>query len=163
MNKRDILQHNVVPEGKKPWLSYDKYLELKRLFEAVPLPSQEDTTGDGRYLSLHRFLKEVAGLEVSKNEAAIHFNAFALIRRGYQVEDITLEEYERLLKLMDGLEKPHLDDMELYDTGGHRDLYTYLTKSMGLSVQPGRGPAWHRAEALIEKYEAESSGGGFSG
>ena len=28
----------------------------------------------------------------------------------------------------------------------------YLTKAMGLSVQRGRGPAWHRAKALIEKF-----------
>lgn len=76
------------------------------------------------------------------------------------VEDITQIEYEHLLKLMDGLEQPDVDDMDLYETGGHRDLYTYLTKSMGLSGQPGRGPAWHRAEALIRKYEVESLKGG---
>ena len=74
------------------------------------------------------------------------------------VENITQAEYEHLLTLMDGLEKPSIDDMDLYDTGGHRDLYSYLTKGMGLSVQPGRGPAWHRAEALIKKYETESGG-----
>lgn len=28
----------------------------------------------------------------------------------------------------------------------------YLTKAMGLSVQRGRGPAWHRAKALMEKF-----------
>jgi len=156
MNKRDLLQHNVLPEGKEPWLSYDNYLELKQLFEAVPLPSQEETASHDQYLDLHRILTDVAGLEVPQNEAAIHFNAFALLRRGYHVEAITQEEYDHLLNLMAGLEKPDLDDMDLFDMGGHQDLYTYLTKSMGLSVQPGRGPVWHRAEALIKKYEAES-------
>ena len=56
---------------------------------------------------------------------------------------------------MVGLEQPGIDDTDLYETGGHRDLYNYLTKGMGLSVQPGRGPAWHRAQALIKKYEDE--------
>ena len=35
MNAETILQLNVVPEGKEPWLSYDQYLELKRLFRQV--------------------------------------------------------------------------------------------------------------------------------
>lgn len=56
---------------------------------------------------------------------------------------------------MDGLEQPTIDDTDLYDVGGHRELYNYLTKGMGISVQKGRGPAWHRANDLIEKFEAE--------
>jgi hypothetical protein len=98
----------------------------------------------------------VAGLELPLNEAAIHFNAFALIRRGYRIEAITPEEYKHLLRLMDGLEQPGVDDTDLYDTGRHWELYTYLTKQMGLSVQKGRGPAWHRAAALINKHETEA-------
>ncbi len=69
------------------------------------------------------------------------------------VEEITAQEYDKLVQLMDGLEHPHADDLELYEFGGHRDLYDYLTKGMGLSVQKGRGPAWHRANALINKHE----------
>ncbi|MCB0211613.1 MAG: hypothetical protein KDJ52_19910 [Anaerolineae bacterium] len=153
MNKAEILQLNVIPEGKAAWLSYEQYLELKRLFGAVPLPSAEETTDNFDYMALHRFLTEVAGLELALDEAAVHFNAFALIRRGYQVEAITLEEYEQLRRLTDGLEQPDSDDFDLYDTGGHRALYDYLTRRMGLPVQVGRGPAWYRAKALIDKYE----------
>lgn len=71
----------------------------------------------------------------------------------YRVETITAAEYQQLRRLMEGLEQPGIDDLDLYDTGGHRDLYNYLTKGIGLTVQRGRGPAWHRAKALIEKYE----------
>lgn len=155
MNKAEVLQLNVIPEGKEAWLSYDQYLELKRLFEAVPLPATEGTTDNLRYIDLYRFLTEIAGLELPCNEASIHFNAFALIRRGYQVETITTEEYQQLCQLMQGLEQPGIDDSDLYSTGGHRELYNYLTQEMGLAVQQGRGPAWHRAKALIEKYESK--------
>jgi len=87
------------------------------------------------------------------NESAIHFNAFVLIRRGYQIEEITVEEYNQLLRLRDGVAEAHIDDMALYEFGGHRDLYNYLTNRMGLSVQKGRGLVWHRAKALIDKHE----------
>ena len=82
MNKADILQLIVIPDGQEAWLSYDHYLELKRLFEAAPLPSTEETIDNRLYIDLYRFLTEVAGLDLPFNEAAIHFNAFALIRRG---------------------------------------------------------------------------------
>ena len=156
MNKAELLQLNVIPDGKEAWLRHDDYLKLKRLFDGLPLPSTAETTASSQYVDLHRFLTEVAGLELPLNEAAIHFNAFALIRRGYQVEPITPQEYEHLLQLMDGLEQPDVDDNDLYDTGGHCELYDYLTRNMGLTVQAGRGPAWHRAAKLIEKYKAEN-------
>jgi hypothetical protein len=54
---------------------------------------------------------------------------------------------------MAGLEQPDKNDMELYDSGGHRDLYIYLTQMMGLFVQAGRGPVWYRAQALIDRYQ----------
>ncbi|OQY27048.1 MAG: hypothetical protein B6243_13445 [Anaerolineaceae bacterium 4572_5.2] len=40
-------------------------------------------------------------------------------------------------------------------TGGHRALYDYLSKGLGLSVREGRGPAWHRANDLVKHYESE--------
>lgn len=155
MNKEELLQLNVLPEGKAAWLSYDQYLTLKRLFEAVAPPAEREMVTDQGYLELHRFLIQVAGLTLPLTEAAIHFNAFALIRRGYKVETITSEEYDHLCRLMSGLAEPSPDDMDLYEAGGHRALYDYLTKGVGLAVQPGRGPVWHRAKALIEQYEAE--------
>lgn len=156
MNKQKVLSLNVVPEGKEAWLSYDEYLELKRLFEATPIPAEADTTDNSPYFQLYRFLTTQAGLDLPFDETAIHSNAFTLIRRGYQVETITSREYKNLCQLLAGLEEPTPDDTDLYDTGGHRALYDYLTQQMGLSVQTGRGPAWHRARNLIKKYEAEN-------
>jgi len=88
------------------------------------------------------------------NEQALHFNAFALIRRGYKIEEITDEEYQHLLRLMDQVDPAEIDDLALYEYGGHRNLYNYLTKAMGLWVEKGRGPVWHRAKALVDQYEA---------
>lgn len=160
MNKEEFLQLNALPEGRAPWLSYDQYLELKRLFETVLLPTETTPATlhvvDYDYVKLHRFLTEIAGLDLPMSEPAIHYNAFALIRRGYKVEQITLTEYEALNRLLEGLEEPDMDDLDLHPTGGHRDLYTYLTQQMGISVQAGRGPAWHRAKMLLDHYEVES-------
>ena len=158
MNKQEILQLNRLPEGKAPWLSYDAYLELKRLFEAAPLPAEGSETDqieitNEDYRSLYWFLIKKAGLDVTRDETVIHFNAFALIRRGYKVETITPPEYSRLCHLMIELEVPDIDDMRLYEAGGHRDLYNFLTKTMGLPVPEGRGPVWHRARTLIKQYE----------
>ncbi len=155
MNREDILKLNVIPDGKEAWLSHDHYQELKTLFEMVNTPSNDKNIVDSQYFQLHHFLTSIAKLHVPLNEFAIHFNAFALIRRGYQIEDITTEEYDQLLDLMDGIEQAHIDDMALYEFGGHRDLYNFLTKRMGLSVQKGRGPVWHRAKSLIDKYRKQ--------
>lgn len=149
-NKRELLKLNVIPEGKEAWLNYQDYFRLERLFEAVGEPTPGPL--DDNYTELHRFLTAKAGLNLSTDKAAIHFNAFTLLRRGYVVEEITAAEYTNLVRLLDGLEQPAKNDMDLYDFGGHRDLYTYLTRQMGLFVPPGRGPAWHRATALVEKY-----------
>jgi hypothetical protein len=153
MNKEEILRLNAIPDGKEAWLNYDHYQELKRIFERVNIPSNDKIITDRQYFQLYDFLTNTAKLQVPKNEFAIHFNAFALIRRGYKIEEITSEEYEQLFTLMDDLDQADLEDMELNDFGGHRNLYNYLTKKMGLSVKKGRGPVWHRAKALVDKYE----------
>ena len=84
-NKQDFLELNAVPEGKEAWLSYEDYLELERLFEAgdVPGPGEPDDT----YLALYDFLIRRAGLTLPKDKAAIHFNAFTLLRRGYKKDE----------------------------------------------------------------------------
>ncbi|NUM45755.1 MAG: hypothetical protein HUU38_13715 [Anaerolineales bacterium] len=147
MNTTTLLQLNVVPEGKTAWLTFDQYQELKNLFEAVsPFSPEIDTSA----FRLHRFLTDMADLDVPMNIEAIHFNAFVLLRRGYKVEEITEKEYQDLLRLMDGLERPDPDDMELHEAGGHRNLYNYLTIQMGISVPKGRGPVWYRAKGLVE-------------
>ncbi|HNB54440.1 MAG TPA: hypothetical protein PK530_21010 [Anaerolineales bacterium] len=66
------------------------------------------------------------------------------------MEEITEKEYQDLLRLMDDLEQPDPDDMELHEAGGHRNLYNYLTTQMGISVPKGRGPVWYRAKRLLE-------------
>jgi hypothetical protein len=160
MNKEEILQLNVIPDGKEAWLSYDQYQDLKRIFERVKLPSNDTAIMDSQYVQLHDFLTRTAKLQLPLNEITLHFNAFALIRRGYKIEEITSEEYEQLLQLMADVDPADLADLELYEVGGHRNLYTYLTKSMGLSVETGRGPVWHRAKALVDRYELTHRPGG---
>jgi hypothetical protein len=151
MNKLDIKKLNVVPEGKAPWLSYENYTTLGQLFDRVDPPDQPVIDGD--YAALYKFLVSVAGLELPIAADSIHFNAFTLLRRGYKVEEITETEYKDLIRLMDGVEQPDKNDMDLYDTGGHRELYDYLTRQMGLFVEAGRGPVWYRARSLIEHYD----------
>ena len=151
MNKLDLKALNVVPEGKAPWLSYENYTKLGQLFDRVDSPDHK--TIDDNYAALYKFLVAVAGLELPATTASIHFNAFTLLRRGYKVEEITETEYKELIRLMDGLEQPDKNDMALYDTGGHRDLYNYLTGMMGLFVEAGRGPVWYRTQLLIESYQ----------
>jgi len=153
VTKQELLQLNAVPEGKEPWLSYDQYVELKRLFGLLPSPFHDDLHADEAYARMHHFLTEVAQLEVSDDKAKIHFNTFVLIRRGYKVEEITQAEYDALRKLMDGIEQPDSDDMTLHETGSHRALYDYLRKGIGVSVEAGRGPAWHRAKQLMAAFE----------
>jgi hypothetical protein len=153
MNKEEILQFNVIPEGKEAWLSYDHYQELKQIFEKVKLPANDKGIMDKAYFQLYDFLTNTAKLQVPKNEFALHFNAFALIRRGSKIEEITDEEYNQLLQLLAEVDQADIADMALAEFGGHRNLYSYLTKKMGLSVKQGRGPVWHRAKALVDKYE----------
>jgi hypothetical protein len=154
MSKQALTQLNVVPEGKKPWLDYGDYLRLQRLFDALPLPDEETAENNFLYLELYWFLTDIAGLTLPFDEATIHYNAFVLLRRGYKTEAITDEEYAQLRRLMSGLEAPDIDDEILYDAGGHRALYNYLSKHLGLSVPKGRGPVWHRANRLLENYES---------
>lgn len=145
---------NCVPEGKPPWLSYAAYRELDRLFQAVRLPSEEEVIFNIAYARLFTFLREQAGLQaLPETEAAIHFNAFVLLRRGYQVEEITQAEYSRLAALLESAEQPARDDMDLFDVGAHRRLYDYLVNGLGVVVEPGRGPVWRRAKKLIENFE----------
>lgn len=151
MNKQDVLKLNAVPDGKAPWLSYENYIKLGQLFDSVNPPDQN--VMDENYTALYNFLVTVAKLKLPMDTAYIHFNAFALLRRGYKVEDITEAESLALVRLMAGLEQPDKNDMDLYDTGGHRDLYNYLTQQMGLWVEAGRGPVWYRTQSLIEKHQ----------
>ena len=154
MNKKDLLQLNVVPDNETAWLNYDQYQALIEMFERVKTPSDDTTILDVDYVQLYDFLTNTAKLQVPMNEPAIHFNAFTLIRRGYKIEEVTAEEYHQLLALMADVDRAEIADMNLAEYGGHRALYEYLTQRMGLSVKAGRGPVWHRAKALAEQYQA---------
>lgn len=88
VNKQDYLKLNIVPEGKAAWLSYEEYLELAWLFEAVDIPSEDPIAPDvgtpSAYADLYNFLVRVAGLtNLPRSQQSIHFNAFTLLRRGY--------------------------------------------------------------------------------
>ncbi len=95
------------------------------------------------------FLQEMRELGLQQMLSAIQDG-----QANREVEEITPQEYADLVRLLDGLEQPAQTDMELYEFGGHRDLYNYLTRQMGLSVEAGRGPVWYRARALVENHLA---------
>ncbi len=86
MSKQTLMQLNVVPEGKLPWLDYGNYLRLQRLFDALPLPDEEAAENSFLYPELYWFLTDIAGLTLPFDEATIHYNAFVLLRRGYKPE-----------------------------------------------------------------------------
>lgn len=153
MDKAALMQLNRVPDGKPPWLDYKAFRKLQQLFERLDPPEEQGGLGNQDYCRLHAFLVEAAGLPIPESQLAVHLNAFFLIRRGYQLEEITESEYEHLLKLLAGTDKADLDDMELHDFGNHRALYQYLTEGLGVFVEPGRGPVWHRAMQLVKHHE----------
>jgi hypothetical protein len=153
MDKEQLLTLNAVPEGKEAWLNYQTYCTLQALFEQVDTPTSETEALSEAYLKLYTFLTQKADIRPAKTAPAIHFNAFTLLRRGYKVEEITAAEYQTLQALMTEAAEADLADMDLYAFGHHRDLYNYLRQKMGLFVEAGRGPVWHRAKVLLEKYE----------
>ncbi|NJM52667.1 MAG: hypothetical protein HC846_04270 [Blastocatellia bacterium] len=148
---------NCVPQGMAAWLTYDQYQDLRSLYAALENPLTEIGPLSANYVAMHDFLLRVAKLVVPETAAAIHFNAFALLRRGYVQEELTEAEYTRLRQLLDGAEQPDIDDMTLHDEGTHRAIYNYLTRGFALSVAKGRGPAWHRATKLVNAYEKRNS------
>jgi hypothetical protein len=144
---------NRVPNGVSAWLTYDNYQVLRSLYAALENPLTETGPLSVNYVAMHIFLSRVAKLDVPETAAAIHFNAFAVLRRGYVQEELTESEYRKLKQLLDGAESPDIGDMLLHEEGTHRAIYTYLTRGLSLSVAKGRGPAWHRATKLINAYE----------
>lgn len=152
MDKEALLKLNRVPDGKPPWLDYKAFRRLQQLFERLTSPAEMGGLGSEDYYRMHDFLIDVAGIAIPEMQEAVHLNAFILIRRGYRVEEITEAEHERLLQLLEGTEIAALDDVELYDFGNHRSLYTYLSEGLGIYVEPGRGPVWHRAQQLVDHY-----------
>ena len=150
---------NYVPEGRAAWLNYAQHQKLRKLFETVPLPQPADHLRM-EYETLYTFLLEEAGLsQLPQHEPAVHYSAFVLMRRGYQAEEITDAEFHSLKELVAAAEQPDPDDMELHPVGHHRTLYTYLTKEMGLTVTPGRGPVWSRAKTLLDQHAAKKEHG----
>ncbi len=86
MTQQELLQQNAVPEGKPAWLSHGQHNELRRLFEALPSPATQSAEAEIAYARMHHFLVEIAQVNVPDDKAAIHFNAFVLIRRGFRVD-----------------------------------------------------------------------------
>jgi hypothetical protein len=153
MKSKDALQKlNCIPEGKPAWLDYKAYRRLKALFETLEPPTDSAGLNTEAYLRLHDFLLDAAGIEVPSAQDAVHYNAFVLLRRGYRTEEITENEYRQLSHLMKGTEPADPDDMDLHDFGNHRQLYDYLTEGLGVFVEAGRGPVWHRSQKLLEHH-----------
>ena len=151
---------NHVPEGRAAWLSYRQHAQLKGLLDRAAKADGDDSV----LAALADFLQRIAKLSLPPeiSDAEIQRTAFTLIRRGYEVEEMSPAEYGALRVLFDGLERPDSDDMALHPEGGHRRLYNHLVKHLGLDVDAGRGPVWRRAKDLIETYEAQRSAAGAS-
>ena len=49
MNKEEVLQLNVTPDGKEAWLSYDQYQELQDMFDQVEIPLGDSSQLDSQY------------------------------------------------------------------------------------------------------------------
>lgn len=155
MGQVTIRALNKVPEGKTAWLPYIRYQELRRLFNDVDLP--EFAALDEKYFRLHRFLCEVLGDDLPETKESIHQNAWTLLRRGYEIETITEDEYLRLKALFNACNETDNDDMELHPEGSHRALYNYLNHGLGLFIEAGRGPVWYRAKALLNHHNEKNS------
>ena len=140
---------SCMPKGAPAWLTYDQYQILKSLYATLENPLTETGPLSLNYVSTHHFLSSVAKLDVPETTASIHFNAFALLRRGYKQEELTEAEYCKLHSLMERAEKPDIDDMDLHAEGTHRAIYNYLVRDLSLSVAKGRGPVWHRVKLLM--------------
>ena len=148
---------NRVPNGIAAWLTYDEYQVLRTLYAALENPHTETGPLSTNYVAMHSFLSYVAKLDVPETVPAIHFNAFAMLRRGYKQEELTEGEYGKLRRLLSEAERPDIDDMELHEEGTHRAIYNYLIRGLALSVARGRGPAWHRANKLVTAHEQRKS------
>jgi hypothetical protein len=157
LTKEEILKLNRVPEGRPAWLSYADYRRLQQLLESLKPPSPGHALHHPDYVRLYDFLNADAGLDLPETEDAVHLNAFLLLRRGYHVESIMTSEYQQLVGLLEYAAPADLDDMTLHDFGSHRDLFTYLRTNLGLFVEVGRGPVWHRARKLCDAYEATNA------
>ena len=70
--------------------------------------------------------------------------------------DLTPKEMAGLIEIFSMTNAADFDDMELHQEGSHRALYNYITKTLGLSVEAGRGPVWHRAKRLIDHDRSNS-------
>ena len=91
---------SCMPEGVPAWLTYDQHQVLKSLYATLENPLAEIGPLSLNYVSMHNFLARVAKLDVPETAASIHFNAFALLRRGYKQEELTEAEYNKLHSLM---------------------------------------------------------------
>ena len=148
---------NRVPNGVSAWLTYDEFRVLRSLYARLENPLTETAPLSMNYVAMHEFLSRVAKLDIAETAASIHFNAFAMLRRGYKQEELTEAEYIKLRQLLEGAEEPDIDDMLLHDEGTHRAIYNYLTHGLAFSVAKGRGPAWHRAMRLVIAHEKRNA------
>ena len=146
-----VLELNVVPEGTEAWLSYAAYRQLQKRLHDL---SGED---QGAYAALAHFLIEMGKLplEMSASDETIRFNAYTLLKRGYKIEPLNRQDYTELKALFLQAEPADVEDMDLHETGSHRSLYEMLTRKLGLDVEAGRGPVWHRAKRLLNHHGSQ--------
>lgn len=147
-----LKERNLIPEGKAAWIPYQRHVELSILFENNIEYESVITTAR---------IQEIIAVSVGINTTGLSIaetmqNAWTLIRRGYLPENLSLNELDGLAQIFAEAEEADIEDMELHEEGSHRALYNYITKTLGLYVEAGRGPVWHRAKRLIDHDRSNS-------
>ena len=143
-----VLEMNVVPDGVEAWLSYSEYRQLQKRLGAI---SGDDP---GAYAALAHFLIETGKLplDMAASDEMIRINAYTLLKRGYKIEPLGRADYATLKELFLKAEPADVQDMDLHETGSHRALFEMLTRKLGLDVEAGRGPVWHRSKRLLNHH-----------
>lgn len=136
-----------VPDGRAAWVHYLEYQAIGRAFDELT----DSTVADAVAL-----VQRVAGVELPSDFATVHFNLWALLRRGYWTPDMTSAQCERLRQILE-LTNPtdEDDDTPLAAEGSHRALYVFLVRELGERIPETRGAVYAVASAYLRKCTAE--------
>lgn len=135
-----------VPDGRPAWVHYLDYQAIGQAFDDLT----PDTVPDAVAL-----VRRAAGIELPHDFDAVHFNLWALLRRGYWTPELTNAQQETLARLF-ALTNPtdEDDDTPLAPEGSHRALHTFLTRELGERIPQTRGATYAVASAYLRKTPA---------
>jgi hypothetical protein len=132
-----------VPDGRPAWVHYLDYQAIGQAFDGLT----PDTVPDAVAL-----VRRAADLELPPDFDTVHFNLWALLRRGYWTPDLTDTQRDtlaRLFALTNATDED--DDTPLAPEGSHRALHTFLTHELGERIPQTRGATYAVASAYLRK------------